>query len=468
MAPRRFPWLFALLLCGCRTFTPAAHPIKAPPDELSQLQGAQTRTFELATALCDASGPRFSGSPGEAAGVTWAVTTMKALGLSNVHTEAVTVPRWVRGREEARVLAPLDVPLAVVGLGHSTPTPESGVEGEVSEVTSIDQLKAVAPQSLTGKILFVNVPMRRTIDGAGYGEVAMIRRLAGQQAFVGGAVAALIRSVGTDQTRLAHTGSQGPDPAKVPSGALAVPDAELVHRLLAKGPVRLKLTLLSREEAPVESANVVGEVPGRENPEQVVVLGAHLDSWDLGTGAVDDAAGVAAVMDAARLLLTLPRVPRRTVRVVLFTNEENGLGGARAYAKAHEGELAQHVVAMESDFGTERVRAVRLLASDTARATFQGWGPWFAPLEVAVDADGAEGGADVSPLRAAGVPVMDARQDGTRYFDLHHTANDTADKLDPTQLPQLTRTIASLAWLAAELQVDFGRLAPAQRERPKR
>lgn len=447
---------------GFREQTPA------PPYELTQLQGAQTRSAELTTSLCDAAGQRFSGSAGDALGVAWAVETMKQLGLSNVHTEPVTVPRWVRGKEEARLTAPIEQPLAVVALGHSASTPEGGVEGEVVEVESLDALDAVKNGSLAGKILFVNVPMRRTIDGSGYGAVARIRRLAGLQAAVGGAIAAVIRSVGTDTNRLGHTGSQGADPAKLPAGALSTSDADLVHRLLQKGPVKLKLTLLSREEAPAQGANVVGEVPGREKPDEVVLLGAHLDSWDLGTGALDDGAGVGIVLDVARLMTTLPRPPKRTVRVVLFANEENGLGGAKEYARAHADELAKVVVAMEADSGTDRARATRVLASDEARATFLSWAPWLVPLGVLVEQEAAEGGADLSTLRAAGVPVIDVRQDASRYFDFHHTANDTVDKLDPAQLAQATRAFAAVTWLAAERDVDFGRVSTDARERKKK
>lgn len=455
-----------VLFVACRT--PGFREQTPPqPAELTQLQGAQTQSAALATSLCDSAGQRFSGSAGDALGVAWAVETMKQLGLANVHTEPVTVPHWVRGREEARITAPIDQVVAVTALGHSTPTPESGVEGELVEVESLDALDAVKPGSLSGKILFVNVPMRRTVDGSGYGAVARIRRLAGMQAVVGGAVASVIRSVGTDQNRLGHTGSQGPDPAKLPAGALATSDADLVHRLLKKGPVKLKLTLLSREEAPTQSMNVVGEVVGRETPDEVVLLGAHLDSWDLGTGALDDAAGVGIVLDVARLLKTLPRVPKRTVRVVLFANEENGLAGGKEYAKAHEAELTKLVVAMEADMGSDKARATRMLGSDAAREKFLSWAPWFLPLDVRVEGDGAEGGADLILLRAAGVPVIDVRQDASRYFDFHHTANDTVEKIDADQLAQATRAFASIAWLAAEQGVDFGRVADASRTRKK-
>ncbi len=452
-----------LSAAACRT--EHVRPAPGPPADLNRLQASESEAANLATSLCDSAGPRFSGSPGNAIAVTWAVDTMKRLGLENVHTEAVTVPRWIRGAEEARIISPIAQTLSVTALGHSLPTPEGGVEAEVVEVESLEALKALQPGSLTGKLLFVNVPMRRTIDGAGYGGAAPVRRLAAQQALACGGVGALIRSVGTDSNRLAHTGSQGPDPARLPAAALSVPDAELLHRLLAKGPVRLNLELISREEAPIESANVVGEVRGRERPDELVLLGAHLDSWDLGTGALDDAAGVGIVLDVARVLKTLPQRPRRTVRVVLFANEENGLGGAKAYGLAHADELTKHVLAIEADSGADRARAVRLLAHDAARETFLSWAPWLAPLGVTVEPDRAEGGADTSVLRAAGVPQLDVRQDVSRYFDFHHTANDTVDKIDPQQLTQVARAYSSITWLAAEQQLDFGRVPADARER---
>ncbi len=452
-----------LLLAACK---PAqVRPAVGPPAELNQLQGSESEAASLATSLCDSAGQRFSGSPGNAIAVTWAVDTMKRLGLENVHTELVTVPHWVRGTEEARITSPINQPLSITALGHSSPTPEGGVEAEVVEVESLEALKALQPGSLTGRLLFVNVPMRRTIDGAGYGGAAPVRRLAAQQALACGGVGALIRSVGTDSHRLAHTGSQGPDPARLPAAALSVPDAELLHRLLGKGPVRLNLKLVSKEEAPLESFNVVGDVRGRERPDELVLLGAHLDSWDLGTGALDDAAGVGIVLDVARVLKTLPQRPRRTVRVVLYANEENGLGGAKAYGLAHADELNKHVLSLEADSGADRARAVRLLAQNSAREPFLSWAPWLAPLGVTVEPDRAEGGADTSVLRAAGVPQLDVRQDVSRYFDFHHTANDTVDKIDPLQLTQVARAFSTITWLAAEQQVDFGRVPEDARER---
>jgi hypothetical protein len=458
-------FVVAMSMVACRTAMPPKQSAP-PPAEVTQLQGTESKAAALTASLCDSAGARLSGSPGEARGVAWAVETMKSLGFDNVHTEPVLVSHWVRGAETAKVTLPFEQPLTIVGLGHTVPTPEGGVEAEVVEVESFDALTALKPGALTGKILFVNIPMRRANDGAGYSAVAKVRGLAGLHGLAAGAAAVLIRSVGTDVTRVGHTGWQSATPAKIPAAALSVPDAELVHRLLQKGaPVRIALSLSSREEAPVESFNVVGELSGREKPQEVVLLGAHLDSWDLGTGALDDGAGVGIVLDAVRLIGTLARHPKRTVRVVLFANEENGLAGGKAYAKAHEAEFAQHVLAMEADSGTGAALAARVLASKEGHAQFMTWAPWLQPLGVPFQGDAAGGGADLIPLRAAGVPLLDVRQDASTYFDFHHTANDTVDKLEPIHQAQVARTYATLAWLAAEQEVDFGRTPKELRER---
>ena len=454
---RRLSFL-SLALAACQTAPVAPTPQRPRPvPELTQLQGATSEATALATSLCDTAGPRLPGSPGDAKAVAWAVETMTRLGLQNVHTEPVTVKGWVRGVERAELTSPLQQSLSVTALGSSVATPPGGLEAEVLEVTSLDALDALAPGAAAGKILFANVPMRRTVDGKGYGQAAPIRSRTGRQGALAGAVAALIRSVGPDQNRLPHTGSQG-GPGPLPAAALSTPDADLLHRLLANGPVRLRLTLTPSARDPITTANVIGEVIGRERPDEVVLLGAHLDSWDLATGAQDDAAGVGIALDTARQLLALPRHPRRTVRVVLFANEENGLDGAQAYAAAHGAE--HHVAGLESDGGGDRALSVTFGGSAAAAATVRTWDPWLAPLEVHVVDGPAHGGADLIPLRGQGLPVFSVQQDMSRYFDWHHSANDTVDKLDPAQHSQAARTFASVVWLAAEQGVDFGRLAP--------
>ncbi|MCA2981780.1 MAG: peptidase M28 family protein, partial [Myxococcaceae bacterium] len=282
--------LVACLACATAG-DPASPAPTPPPDAVRALQRRPSRATELTTALCDAAGPRLAGSDGETLGVAWALRTLTALGLENVHPEPVEQePRWARGTESAALTSPRAQPLAVTALGGSPSTPPEGIEAQVLEVTSLEALEALAPGAAAGKIVFANVPMTRRADGSGYGQEAGVRRLAAKAGARAGAVAALIRSVGTDTNRLPHTGGQGVERSMTPAAALAIPDAELLHRLLTQGPVSLRLRLDTRHEAPTVGFNVVGEVTGRERPEELVLLGAHLDSWDLGVGALDDGA----------------------------------------------------------------------------------------------------------------------------------------------------------------------------------
>jgi Zn-dependent M28 family amino/carboxypeptidase len=309
--------------------------------------------------------------------------------------------------------------------------------------------------------------MERTKDGAGYGKAAPWRSRAPVEGAKRGAIAAIIRSVGTDGDRAPHTGAFGYDDAvpKIPAGALSVPDAEVLHRTLAGGArVRLRLVLTPRVLPDAVSANVIGEVPGASRPDELVLLGAHLDSWDLGDGAADDGAGCAIVLEAARQISLSPSRPARTVRVVLFANEENGLRGARAYGAAHEAELGKHVAAIEADSGDGRAYATRMLGGE-GQSAFAGLSRLLGPLGASLDPAPAEGGADLIPLRAAGVPLVDLRQDGSRYFDVHHTANDTLARIVKADLDHATAAVATMAYGLASTDATFGRIAPADRER---
>jgi carboxypeptidase Q len=428
---------------------------------------SSSHAFAIVRSICDDVGPRLAGSPSDAVAVAWAQRTMRELGLANVHAEKVHVTHWARGEARAEIVAPVAQPLVVAALGGSVGTPPRGVEGEVVEAASVDDLQRLDPASVRGKIVFLDPVMRRTRDGSGYGEAVRSRAAGAGAAAKLGAVAMILRSVGTDHDRVAHTGAKRKDDHEIPAAALAVPDAEMLHRILAdRKTVRVRLTLGSRTLPDAESANVVGEVPGREHPEQIVLVGAHLDSWDLGTGAVDDGAGVAIALETARLVAARPQHPRRTVRVALFANEEHGLEGAKEYARAHAAEIASHVVATEADFGADSVYAVRWRGDPAARERFDELANLLAPLGVARQDGRGECGADVSPLLALGVPVLDLRQDGTRYFDVHHTANDTLDKIDPGVLAQAAAAFATAAWGAAEMDGDFGRV-PEDARRPR-
>jgi carboxypeptidase Q len=420
---------------------------------------SSSHAFAIVRSLCDEVGPRLAGSPADAVAVAWAQRTMRELGLANVHTEKVRVTHWERGDGRAEIVEPVRQPLVVTALGGSVGTPPRGIEAEVVEAASVDDLQKLDPAAVRGKIVFLDPIMRRARDGSGYGEAVKSRAIGAGAAAKLGAVAMILRSAGTDHDRVAHTGAKRKDEHEIPAAALSVPDAETLHRVLAdKKKVRMRLFLGSRTLPDADSANVVGEVPGRDRPGEIVLVGAHLDSWDQGTGAIDDGAGVAIALETGRLLATRSERPRRTVRVVLFANEEHGLEGAKEYARAHATEIASHVVATEADFGADSVYAIRWNGDPATRERFVGLAGLLAPLGVARQDDRGGAGADVSPLLALGVPVLDLRQDGTRYFDFHHTANDTLDKIDPGVLAQAAAAFATAAWGAAEMDGDFGRV----------
>lgn len=460
--------------CAAASTTPSASaavasapPPAGSPAALRDEVLRSSRAYDLVAALTDEAGARLAGSAGLARGVAWAERTMREVGLANVHTEPVRVPHWERGHEEGAVVAPVPLPLELAALGGSVGTDARGLEAEVVEAASLEALEAMAADRVRGKIVFIDVHTDRARDGAGYGKAVGARFVGATRAAKLGAVGLLIRSIGTDDARLPHTGAMayGKDVTKIPAAALAGPDADLLHRLVAKGaPVRVRIRLGAKTMPEVDSANVVGEVVGSGAPEQVVLLGAHLDSWDLGRGAVDDGAGCAVVVEAARQIARLAKKPRRTIRVVLFTNEENGGKGAEAYGKAHAAELERHVIALEADTGAGRVYEGRVLGSGESRAAFQALLAPLAPLGVAFSSSDAEGGADIDPLRRAGVPIADLRQDMTGYFDVHHTANDTLDKITRADLDQVAAAFAALALGVADSEVAFGRIPTDKRE----
>ena len=411
-------------------------------------------------------GPRPAGSASERQAAAWAVARLQALGFENARLEPFPLTAWVRGTERAEIVAPSPQPLAVVALGESPATPPEGLEGEVVMFPTLDDLIAAPYGSLGGKIAMVERRMIRTQDGAGYGPVVAARRDGPSEAAQRGAIAFLLRSVGTDSHRMPHAGTTKYVDGRVPlpAFALSAPDSDQIERLAALGQtVRVRLFSTASYVQGASSQNVAAEIRGRERPQEVVLLGAHLDSWDLGTGAIDDAAGTAIITAAAKLIRDLPQRPKRTVRVVLFGSEEVaqpatpfGAFGGHAYASSHKAELATHVLTGESDFGADRIYQLVLpkavAESDFARTVARvltpiGVLPAHGPIE--------DAGTDVGPSVEAGVPAFLLRQDGTRYFDLHHTADDTLDKIDRQQLDQNVAAWAALAWLAADSDVEF-------------
>jgi hypothetical protein len=376
------------------------------------------------------------------------------------------VSRWIRGEARAEITAPWPQSLAVAALGGSVGTPAEGIEAEVVLVSTLDDLKARPRERIEGRIVYFTTRMERSREGHGYSKAVPPRGTGAAEAAKLGAVAMVMRSAGTSSSRTPHTGAQryadGIPP--IPAFALSNPDADLLEQQLASGqPVRVKLSNSSRWDGEAQSANVIGEIPGHGLKDEVIVLGAHLDSWDLGTGAHDDATGVGIITAAAKLIAEAKLRPKRTIRVVFYANEEFGLSGAKAYATAYGNAIDKHVLGLESDLGafrpyglTARVAPEKLPLVRTIQSVLE-------PLGVPYLGTEASGGADVGQLRPLGMPVMDLKTDAAPYFDLHHTANDTFDKVDPQLLRLNVAAFTVIAYLAAEAEGGFGRLPVASK-----
>ncbi|HEX7115083.1 MAG TPA: M20/M25/M40 family metallo-hydrolase [Steroidobacter sp.] len=467
--------LSIFLACGALAMAPAVHAQwseqqLATAAALRDHATSGTQAYEHLTSLVTEVGPRLAGSSGDTAAVRWAMNKLASLGFSNVRSQDVLVPRWVRGEAQVTLLTPHPQPLVALALGGSVGTPEEGIEAQVVEVASLEALKALKPEAVRGKIVFINQRMERARDGRGYGATVRNRTQGASAAADLGAVAIVIRSVGTSDNRIAHTGtvSYRVDAPRIPAFAISNPDADQLARHLKAGkPVRLHVKSTARELSPAWSANVIGEIPGQgERANEIVLLGAHLDSWDPGQGALDDGAGVAIVMEAARLIAGLKERPARTIRVVLFANEEFGLSGAREYARlAGEGnEVARHVIGMEADLGAGPVWRVQSQVAAEALPAIDKLREVLAPLGIESGNNQAHAGADLSPMRELGMPVLDLSLDATQYFDVHHTINDTLDKVDRKALDQSVAAFAVAAYLSATKEGDFGRIGT--REQP--
>jgi hypothetical protein len=339
-------------------------------------------------------------------------------------------------------------------------TSADGLDAELVEVASFDDFAKLPDSEVRGKIVFFNHPISRSPTGEGYGKSYRYRTDSASVAARRGAVGVLVRSLATGPARLPHTGGMryAPDAKKIPAATLSVPDAELLHR--TEGPIRVRLTLTCQTLPDAESANVVGEIVGKEAPDEIVVLAAHLDSWDLGTGAQDDAAGVGIALETARQILAANLAPRRTLRVVLFANEENGLRGADAYAEAHKGELKRHVLGLEADAGDGKATGLTYLGGAGLAAALGPIADELKPLGVSAPTAADHYGIDLRPLRQAGVPMVHVQQDGTYYFDWHHSADDTYDKIRPDHLAHAAAAYATVAFGAASSRADFGRVDP--------
>ncbi|MGV3577457.1 M20/M25/M40 family metallo-hydrolase [Brevundimonas sp.] len=430
-----------------------------------------TVAMDYVTQLTTRFGPRPAGSASETAAAQWAAGYMRELGFKNVHIQAFPLVGWERGEESASIVGANPQPLVVAALGHSPGTPEGGIEAEVVRFASLEALQAAPDGSLAGKIAYVDagqlVPMQ---SGAGYGPLTRIRGAGPAVAAQKGALAFIMRSAGSDEHRMPHTGTtryvDGVVP--LPGFSLSAPDADQLSRLVSYGdPVRIHLSSTAHTYE-TTSHNVIGDMPGDERPEEIIVLGSHMDSWDLGTGAIDDGAGGAITIAAAKAIAEQGRTAR-TVRVILYGSEEvaqptdTGNGGGAYLRSLSPEDLANHVFAGESDFGADRVYALQLPVGAQTGAFADAANRVLYPIGVLrTNTPETSGGADIGPIVRAGVPVFGLQQDGLRYFDLHHTADDTLDKIDPVQLRQNVAAWAGLIWLVADSDVDFRAMRPAE------
>ncbi len=391
--------------------------------------------YDITEGLVTEVGHRMAGTEDEARAREWAVKKLTDLGFADVHVETYQMPVWVRGTETAEVIAPTPQDFHITALGTSGSTGPKGIEGEVVYFPSFSRLLAAPEGSLNGKIAFVTHDMRVTQDGSGYGFAGPSRWRGPNFASKAGASAIVIRSVGTDNHRNPHTGGTTFDDGvkHIPSGAISNPDADTLERLIALGePVRMKLVLTPKDLGMRESGNVIAEVPGADELLPPIVVACHLDSWDLAPSAFDDAAGCGIITAAAKRVMEMGQ-PRRTIRLLWAGAEEVGVFGGKAYGEAHKDE--PHALAMESDFGADRVWRVDFNLGDADLKDRLALA--LAPLGIARGDTHAHGGADVGAIIEAAKPaVIDLQQDGTRYFDLHHTPDDTLDKIDPAQMAQ--------------------------------
>lgn len=453
MNPARCLLLLSALALGAQTAPQLQKTAERIRTEAFRTHGAYA---DLAW-LCDHIGARLSGSPQLEQAIAWAQTRMQAAGLVNVHTEPVLVPHWVRGAESAELLLPAPHRLNILGLGGSVGTPQGGITADVAVVGSFDELAQLGA-AVKGKIVLYDVPFQ------GYGHTVVYRQDGAARAAKFGAVAALVRSVGPVSLDTPHTGMMVYDPAypKIPTAAVTIEAATQMRRMQDRGErIQLKLQMGAQTLPDALSANVVGELRGSEKPEEVILLTGHLDSWDVGQGAQDDGAGTVIALEAARLLQQLGLKPRRTIRVVLWTNEENGLRGGKAYREAHRAELGNIIAAIESDSGSERLKGFSLEMQKAspevkaaALASLKKLGTVLEPFGAA-DFRLGHSGADVSPMVAEGVPGLGVEHAATHYFDIHHTQADTFDKIQKDDLAINAAALASFAYALAQSEVRF-------------
>ncbi len=495
------------VVAACHGTAPRNETTDAIVEQLQQSALASDAAWEILASLTSEVGPRMAGTPADKLAVRWAVKKMRDLGFDRVWTEPVKFPRWVRTSESAQVFysvprepladdasemekryynkvrlrKPVGQPLAITALGGS-PTTNGRLEAELVQFDTLAALEAASMEDVQNKIVFLSTRMPKTRAGTGYRKTVINRSRGPFVAAEKGALALLIRSVGTDNDRLPHTGMMSGTESgeRVPAAAVSNPDADnLMVMLAGEEPVVVRMNLdvgflvdeyveNSTEEftegtsAEATSFNVIGEFDGSADLTEFLLLGAHLDSWDLGTGAIDDGAGVALVMASAKMIADLPVRPRYGVRVVLYANEEQGVYGGKAYAKLHQLELDSHLIGAESDLGADRIYSFRTRVLPQAEPTIAQLARHLGKLGIERDETNlAGGGADVGQMRKLGMPVIDLRQDASRYFDLHHTANDTLDKVKPESLRQNLAAWVTFIYLTANSVAEFGPVDPS-------
>jgi hypothetical protein len=452
------PWLAGL---------PLAAGAQAPAFDAADLRHAEAlrdaglrdgEAWTLVSELATGIGARPAGSEADARAVAWAQDACRRIGLSQVRAEALPLKVWQRGPGAARMVAPTAQPLVMAALGNSVSTPAEGIEAEVAWYPDLAALMADTGDRARGRIVFVDQKTERTRDGSGYGRAVGARIAGPVEAARRGAVAFALRSIGTDRERIAHTGATRYDirVPRIPAFAVSVPDAERIAQWHAEGaPLRMHVALQARSDVEAVTHNVIAEVPGTDLASEIVMVSAHLDSWDLGQGAVDNAAGVAIVSAAAALISRGGRRPRRTVRVVLFGNEENGFDGARAYGDRYA--AVPHQLVSESDFGAGRVWRLASRVQPAALPLVAEMARVLAPLGVEPGGNDGSPGPDAAVLmRRHRWPAVGLGQDGTRYFDVHHTEHDTVAQVEPESLAQNVACWAATAWLAAQSPLPFG------------
>jgi hypothetical protein len=422
--------------------------------------------WQLAESLTTEVGPRFSGTPGDRAAVAWALDKMRSLGFENVRTQEVDVPQWVRGEAEFAVIEPWPQPMPALALGGTIGTPDAGIEAEAVMVKDLAALAALPAGAVKDRIVFFNNPIERRRDWSEYSRAVSVRGGGPAAASALGAVGVVIRSLSTGTHRIPHTGGsrQPQDVPRIPAMSLSNPDADALARQFASGrTVRLRMKSTARDLPRQKSANVIGEIPGTGLAHEIIILGAHLDSWDVGVGAIDNAAGVGLVLTAAHLIRAQGLKPRRTLRVVLFANEENGSAGSRTYAASQEQDLENHVLGIESDYGAGPVWQFSTRVHPGDVAVIDEMYRVLEPLEMGRGTNEAPGNADLSPLAARGMPILGPELDGTYYLDAHHSANDTLAQIDPAAIRQSAATFAVGVWLGAQYTGKWQRVAPRPR-----